>query len=136
MKANLQLKTKVKIANPLDVSKYEELDLIIDTGAAFSVIKKERLKRLGVSPIHKKKLRLANGEIIERDWGDACFMINGKGEGVSDVIFGEKNDTELLGLLALEGMASTVDTKTGELKPIELFLLMNSLTCRGFRFWH
>ena len=123
MKENLQLKTRVKIANPTDISKYEEVDVIIDTGATFSVIKRERLKRLGISPIRKKKLKLANGDIIERDWGGACFIIEGKGEGVSDVIFAEENNTELLGLLSLEGMALSVDTKTGELKPIELFLL-------------
>lgn len=123
MKENLQLRTKLKIANPIDVSRYEEGEFIIDTGATFSVVKKERLQRLGIPPVYRRKLKLADGRVIERDIGPAWFIIDNKGQGVSDVIFAEENDTELLGLLTLEGMALTIDTKTGELKPIELFLL-------------
>lgn len=123
MKENVRLKIKVRITNPVDVSKSEEAELIIDTGATFSVIKKERLKRLGIPPIRKRKLRLADGEIIERDTGAAWFIIDGKGEGASDVVFGEESDLEILGLLTLEGMALSVDTKTFELKPIELLML-------------
>lgn len=123
MKKDIKLITRVKIANMADVSKYEELDAIIDTGATFSVIKKERLNKLKIPAIRKRKLRLANGEIVERDTGGAWFIIDDKGEGASDVIFGEENDPELLGLLTLEGMALSIDTTTGELKPIELLLL-------------
>jgi predicted aspartyl protease len=123
MKENLQIKAKVRVANPVDISRYEELELIIDTGATFSLIKKEKLIKLGISIIGKKKLRLADGKIIERDYGIACFSINDIGIGGSDVIFGEEGDAEVLGLLTLEGMGLSIDTKTGELKPIELFLL-------------
>jgi len=123
MKEDLQIRTKVKVANPIDISKYEEVDLIIDTGAAYSVIKKDRLRRVNIPSLGSRKLKIANGQIIERDWGIACFIIDGKGKGGADVIFGEESDTELLGLSALEGMALTVDTRTGELKSIELLLL-------------
>ncbi|MEW6482951.1 MAG: aspartyl protease family protein [bacterium] len=123
MKEDLILKTRVRVANPIDISRYEEIDVVIDTGAAFSVIKKDRLKRIGISIIGKKRLKLANGKVMERDYGIACFALNGKGVGGSDVIFGEEEDVELLGLLTIEGMALSVDTTTGELKPIELFLV-------------
>ncbi|MEW5692584.1 MAG: hypothetical protein AB1765_04740 [Candidatus Hydrogenedentota bacterium] len=73
--------------------------------------------------LKKRLLKETSGEIIERDYGIACFVIDGIGKGGSDVIFGEETAAELLGLLTLESMALTVDTKTGELKPIELFLL-------------
>ena len=122
MKEDLKLLARVKIANPTYLSKFEEIDLIIDTGATFSVIKKTRLQRLGIPVIGKKKLRLANGDIIEREYGGACFIIE-EAAGVSDVIFGEENDTELLGLLSLEGMALTIDTQSGKLTPIEILLL-------------
>ncbi|MEW6007911.1 MAG: aspartyl protease [bacterium] len=112
-----------RVANPIDTSRYEEIDVIIDTGVAFSVIKKDRLKRIGISIIGKKRLKLADGKVIERDYGIACFALNGKGVGGSDVIFGEEEDVELLGLLTIEGMALSIDTTTGELKPIELFLV-------------
>lgn len=123
MKKDIKLITKVKVANPVYVSKSEEVELIIDTGATFSVIKKDRLQRLEIPTIRKRKLKLANGQIVERDAAVAWFIIDGKGEGGSDVIFGEENDPELLSLLTLEGMALSVDTTTGELKPIELLLI-------------
>jgi predicted aspartyl protease len=124
MKEDLKLKAKVKIANPADLSRYEDILLMVDTGSPFSIVSKDRLKRLGISPIRKRRLKLANGEIIERDWGILYFEIEGKGEGGSDVIFGGPNDAELLGLHALEAMALSINTTTGELKPIEpLYLL-------------
>ena len=120
---NLKLKAKVKIFNPADLSKLEKVDLIIDTGATFSVVSNERLAKLEIKPIFKKKLRLATGELIEREVGGGGFEFEGKGIGISDVIFGEKEDSEVLGLLALEAMALKVNTVTGELEPIELSLL-------------
>ena len=119
----MTLKEKVKISNPQDPSKFEEVELIIDTGATFSVVSKERLEKLGIKPIFKRKLKLASGEIIERDVGIVLFEIEGKGMGASEVIFGEKEDAEVLGLLTLEAMALSIDTVTGELKPFELHLL-------------
>ena len=122
-KENLRLKTKVKIFNPTDFSKFEEVELIIDTGATFSVISRERLERLGIKPFFKRKFRLATGELIERETGGVGFEIEGKGKGVIDAIFGEKGDAEVLGLLILEAMALKVNTVTEELEPIELSLL-------------
>lgn len=120
MKENIQLKAKVKIANPINPSKYEEVELIIDTGAMFSVVNKNILKKIGITPIRKRKIKVADGRIGERESGVALFIINGKGEGGSEVIFGEENDTQVLGLHALEGMALSINTKTGELNPIEI----------------
>jgi predicted aspartyl protease len=112
-KENLKLKTKVKISNLIDPSKFEEVDLIIDAGATYSVVSKARLEKLKIKPVYKQKFRLAAGQIIEREIGGALFEIEGKGKGISDVIFGEKEDGEVLGLLTLEAIALKVNTLTG-----------------------
>jgi predicted aspartyl protease len=122
-KEDLKLKTKVKIFNPTDFSKFEELELLIDTGATFSVISQEILKKIGIKLFEKMKFKLATGETIERETGIVGFEIEGKGKGGGDVIFGKKGDAQVLGLLTLEAMALKVNTVTGELEPIELYLL-------------
>ena len=39
------------------------------------------------------------------------------------VVFGEENDTQVLGVTALEELGMQIDPVTGELKPMELLLL-------------
>lgn len=39
------------------------------------------------------------------------------------VVFGEENDTQVLGVTALEELGMQIDPITGELKPMELLLL-------------
>ena len=39
------------------------------------------------------------------------------------MFFGEENDTQVLGVTALEELGMQVDPTTGELKPMELLLL-------------
>jgi predicted aspartyl protease len=123
MKEKIQIKQIVKVANPVDPQRVDEIELIVDTGATFSIIKKEILEKIGIKSLGSRKLKLANGQFIERLWGVALFIIEGKSSGGSDVVFGEEGDIQLLGLLALEGMALSINTKTGELEPIETFLL-------------
>jgi predicted aspartyl protease len=68
VKKNLTLLAKVKIANPTDISKCEEVELVIDTGATFTVISKNKLHKLGIAPLYKKRLKLRDGTVIERGW--------------------------------------------------------------------
>ncbi len=120
MKEELKIKEKVKIFNPQNTKNFMEIELIVDTGATFSCIKKEKLEKLNIKPLYKRKFKTADGRIVERDVGACLFEIPKKGKTISEVIFGEKEDIEVLGLHTLEGMALTINTKTGELKPIEL----------------
>ena len=94
----------------------------MDTGAFFSVVPKEILRNAGVHPRRRQTFTLANGHKIIRQVGGALFRY-GKYEGEAPVIFGEKHDKALLGVLSIEAMGLEIDPVKKRLKPTELFLV-------------
>jgi predicted aspartyl protease len=81
----------------------------------------EILKKLGIKPLTKEEFRLANGELIVRKRGIALFKY-GKKIGGADVIFGEKDDSNLLGVSTLESLGLALDPLKRELKPLPMIL--------------
>lgn len=112
---------KVKIINPANEKKQALLQFMVDSGAIYSVIPKERLAELGIKPHSKKDFTLANGEIIERSLGDAVFEYAGE-RGASPVIFGKKGDSALLGAVTLEALGLMLDPLRREIKPLPMVL--------------
>lgn len=96
--------------------------LLVDSGAFYSVVPAQVLKKLGVRPYTRETFTLADGMQIDRDVGVVLFRVNGH-VGSTPVIFGERTDTPLLGVLALEAMGLTLDPRTGKLKKIPLLLV-------------
>jgi clan AA aspartic protease len=113
---------KVKVTNPASLDQFFEIEVLVDTGALYSVIPKSMLQKLQIKPIWKKHFTLANGDKIERDVGGVIFEWNEYG-GYSPVVFGEEKDKALLGAFSLEAMGLEVSPVKGELRPMELLLL-------------
>ena len=88
---------KARISNPANPRKSAELEFLVDSGVAYSVVPATVLKRLGVKPRTKREFILADGSRVERKMGHLLFRLNGN-EGASPVIFGQKEDSTLLGL--------------------------------------
>ncbi len=112
----------VRICNPEKPASCYEAELLVDTGAMYSVVPIQILKKLGISPLGRRVFALANGEKIEREVGGALYKV-GKHEGYASVVFGLNDDKPLLGVTALEEMGLQVDPVTRKLKPLELLLL-------------
>ena len=112
----------VEISNPRDPTNWQKLDLIADTGAIFSMIPKTVLDQLGISSYADETFYLADGTQIRRPMGDVFIRIDGKARTVP-TIFGEANDTPLLGVTALEILGFTVDPRTRKLEPTKMLLL-------------
>jgi aspartyl protease family protein len=112
----------VEVSNPRDQTQWRKLDLIADIGAIFSVIPKSTLEQLGITPYAQETFHLANGSEIRRGLGDVFIRIDGKSRTVP-TIFGEPNDTPLLGVTALEILGFAVDPRTRKLEPTKLILL-------------
>jgi len=112
----------IEIANIARRDVIETIDLIVDSGAVYSVIPALVLDRLGIEPLAEESFRLANGTRIIRRKGSALFRYGGK-VGSADVIFGEPGDAPLLGALTLEALGLTLDPVKRELRPTELLLL-------------
>lgn len=114
---------KMLVGNPNNPARRTAVELVVDTGAVYSIIPASTLRELGVQPKARKTFRTADGRTIERVFGDASFVYDGE-EGISRVIFGEENDATVLGVHALEALGLQVDPVTGELRPSTLFLFL------------
>ena len=69
---------KAKVANPAKPRKTANLTLLVDSGAIYSVVPGETLRRLGIKSHSTQTFTLADGTEIKRRMGDAIFIINGK----------------------------------------------------------
>lgn len=112
---------KVKIFNPHDLSRYLELELLVDTGSTYTWIRGSRLEKLGVEPMGRRRLKTIENRVIKRDIGEAIVECLGR-KATTIVVFAGENDNEVLGLHALEGLGLEVDPVTRQLKEVEAIL--------------
>ncbi len=115
------IKVKVKVWNVKEPKLSKELELLTDTGSIYTVLPKDLLIELKVDTIGKRRFRLANNEVIERDVGIIGVEIDGLITHTV-TIFGDK-DVYLLGVVTLEELGLQVDTVEGRLKALELLLM-------------
>jgi predicted aspartyl protease len=111
---------KVAVEN-LQGSIRRELDLLVDTGALYSIVPAVVLRELGITPRQRLEFELANGQVIERDVGEARFYYDGR-NAASTVIFGEENDAGILGVVTLENMGLDVEPRSGRIRPARMIL--------------
>ena len=116
---------RVKVGNPAKPKVTQELELLVDSGAIYSVVPAPVLRKLGIKPIATQEFRLADGSAIKRRKGGALFKF-GDRVGVADVIFGEKDDSLLLGAFTLEALGLSLDPLRRELKPLPMILAVKS----------
>lgn len=112
----------MEIANIAKRDQVETVELLVDSGAIYSVVPTPILERLGIEVLAEETFRLANGARIIRRKGSALFRYADK-IGSADVIFGEPGDAPLLGMLTLEGLGLALDPIKRELRTMELLLL-------------
>src|SRR5436190_12120810 len=92
----------IKVSNPARPKKKGSFDLLVDSGALYSVVPAGELKKLGIKPVRTEEFILANGETIKKAVGNALFEYQGK-IGAAPVIFGDEG-IYLLGSTALESV--------------------------------
>jgi len=115
------VKVKAKIWNIENLENVKEITLLADAGAIYTVLPETLLKSLGVKSIGKRKFRLANNRIIEREVSIIGIEVNGI-KTYTMAVFGDEN-VYLLGVVTLEELGLEVDPIKGELKPLELLLM-------------
>jgi len=113
---------KTVVANPVDRTRRIDLDCLVDTGAIYTMIPGDLLNKIGVSKSGSRRFRLANGQVEEYDVGEARVEI-GEVAATSLVVFGPGKSTPFLGVTTLELLGLEVDPVSGQLKPLELYLL-------------
>ena len=94
--------------------KIKDAEVLVDTGATYSTLPADLLKNCGISSERDVSLRLADGRIVKRPIGYVWMEV----EGVrihTPCLFGESNDPNLLGVIALEDANLSVDPVTRQL---------------------
>lgn len=99
-----------------DSKEGRQIEFLIDSGATYSLVPGEVLSALGVTPHKTVEVVLADGSRLIREVGDAFFEYHGEG-GATPVIFGEKGEEPLLGVLTLEALGLVLNPFRREIYP-------------------
>ena len=103
-------------------NRFEDLEVMVDTGATFTKAPRELLERLEVPVERTAQSELADGRTVRRDIGLTTIRLEGQ-EFLTPVIFGETGERSLLGVIALEHALLNVDPTNGRLVPTNLLEL-------------
>lgn len=107
------------VSNPVDSSRVRRLRFLMDSGAIYSVVPGEILSELGIVPDDVESFTLADFTEIKRPVGQAAFSFEGRTR-TSPVMFGEKGDAILLGVMTLESLGLMLDPVKQELRKMLL----------------
>jgi predicted aspartyl protease len=108
--------SKLRLWNPEAPEKVEELDLMVDTGAAFTWISRARLHRLGIPSSRKMPFRTIEGRVLEREL--AIAYVSTDGQSVPDlVVMAEEGEMEVIGAHTIEGLGMAADPIQKKLIP-------------------
>ena len=95
-----------------------ELETVVDTGAADSVLPSGVLAELGIFPDEEISCTLADGSTVDWGYGSAMLRIDGR-QWPCPVIFGPDDlESYLLGATTLEVFKLTVDPVNNRLRPV------------------
>jgi aspartyl protease family protein len=111
---------KIRVYSP-DLTRSEDVEVLVDSGALFTSIPRSILEGLGLKPVARRRLRVYGGGVVERDVGGATVEYEGR-RAVVPIVFGEPEDISVLGATALESLGYQVDPVSKRLKPIELLM--------------
>ena len=114
----------IEIGDP-EGQRFEEVDVLVDTGATMTAAPVSTLRRLGVVPTRRSTFRLANGDRVEMDMGETRVRVQSL-ETTTWVIFGQEGTAAVLGAMTLEELLLGVDPVDRRLIAVE-DLLMSGL---------
>src|SRR5438067_11325964 len=114
--------TKVKVSNPERPAEAEEVDVFVDTGAAFSWISRSRLERLGLTSTRSMRFRTIDGRMLERDMTEVRIASNGY-SAPDLVVMAETGEMEVIGAHSIEGLGLAADPAQHKLVPTVMLAL-------------
>ena len=88
--------------------RWETIEALVDTGASYSWVPGDVLRRLGVEPEERWEFETADGRVIERDVAQTWTRLDGR-RRITVVVFGEDGSRPLLGAYSLEGFGVAPD---------------------------
>src|SRR5262249_53834154 len=111
--------TTVGVSHVSRATPVAEVDMIVDSGAIYSVVPAELLASIHVRPEGRERFALADGRTVRRETGWVLFELEGR-RAPSRVIFGLRGDASLLGMVTLEELGLALDPLKRRLRPLKL----------------
>jgi predicted aspartyl protease len=106
-----------------DLSRREELDMIVDTGSFLTWAPEDLLSRLGHRPTEVRHFRTIEGSPVDRPVCEARIECQGR-QASTFVVFAKPGDAQVLGAYALEGLGLEVDPSSRTLKTVDVYLAL------------
>lgn len=119
------------LAHPGDSKRQRKLRFLVDTGAFFTVVPRDVLSDLKVSPVGEERVQFADGRKARWKVGEARLEIDGRWV-TTLVLFGKKGTQPLLGAYSLEGLRLTVDLRHRRLVPMPVVIVAPSVNAEEF----
>jgi len=113
---------KAIIWNPMNPVNKVEVELIVDTGATYTVISTSILNKLGINPTRTVQVMLADNRVIEKSMGEVGIEIEGYRASATPVIFGDEG-INLLGSVTMEQLGLAPDPVSKRLRPTVVLLM-------------
>ena len=112
----------VEVAHPLKGC-FTGVDLVVDTGATFSVLPRSLLRSIGVDATEQCEIKMADGKLHVCDMGEARFRLPDGRERTTPVVFAPGDDVYLFGAVTLEEFGLVPDTDGARLVPARVLLM-------------
>ena len=113
---------KVALSHPEHRADQLALDLLVDTGATWSLIPAEAASSLGVEPTEARSVRTADGRRLDLPLTEVRFTIDGRSL-TTPCLVGAPNAPALLGAVTLEAFGLAADPVQKILVPVTGLLL-------------
>lgn len=114
-------KVKLIVKNPRDLKKSAEANFLVDSGAHYTVLPTQMVKKLNLKPAYTQEFVLADGKVVKRPISSAVVAF-GKRELSIPVVLGQANDSSLLGVTTLESFGLMLDPFKRIIYPSKLML--------------
>lgn len=115
-------KVKARVWNPSNPGNMLDVELIVDTGATYTVLPDRILEELGVKVVRSTRLRLADNRVIEKPVGEVGIEVGERRATATPVVFGDEG-VYLLGAVTMEQLGLAPDPVEKRLKPTEALLM-------------
>ena len=118
--------TKLKLSNPHlsnasqarqqpDAGHFIEVDALVDMQVTALALPKDIVDALGLTPRDTRRIRRADGQVVEGPWvGGITIEILGR-EMTCDAIVEAEGTTPVIGLIPLTGLDLVIDPESGDL---------------------
>lgn len=113
---------KVTLSHPEQRRTQLTLDLLVDTGATWSLIPAEAARSLGVEPSETRPVRTADGRQFDLPLAEVRFTIDGRNL-TTPCLIGAPGGPALLGAVTLETFGLAADPVQKILVPVTGLLL-------------